>query len=240
MECFIAQKENVDLASRTLRLVGDEAHHAVKSLRLRVGESFLATDLEGMCYRCVVDGINGDGLNSYIEEVLPDYGEPKQDILLIQGLISQPARWEFLLEKATELGVREIQPVTTERTERENFNRDRSERILRAAVKQTKRARMPKLAELTSFEQALTIAAEDGREIYLLHEGEAVSEMLYSQNVTAKIAIAIGPEGGFSDSEVDLAEKVGAKICSLGPRRLRAETAALAAIAILIDDKIDG
>ncbi|HEY3875952.1 MAG TPA: RsmE family RNA methyltransferase [Candidatus Kapabacteria bacterium] len=251
MECFIVIKEDIDLERGELRLRGDEAHHAVKSLRLRVGEGLLATDLEGTCYRCVIRDVEGMGgkdavhpasLSARVEEVLPEYCEPKRDILLVQGMIAQPARWEFLLEKATELGVRAIQPISTERTERENVNRERSERILRAAVKQTKRARMPELRELSSFERALDSASREGRAAILLHEAPDVSESLSAMSWELKkpeskpLAIFIGPEGGFSEREVLFAKAAGAKVCTLGPRRLRAETAALASLAILMDE----
>lgn len=175
-------------------------------------------------------------LTCSIEEIIPNYGEPKRDILLIQGLIAQPSRWEFLLEKATELGIRSIQPITTERTERESFNMERSERILRAAVKQTKRARMPELRELSSFSTALSDAIKKGRKVLLLHEAaDSASTLSRSMLESDSLAIIVGPEGGFSDFEVEMASKSGAQILSLGPRRLRAETAAIAALAILIN-----
>jgi 16S rRNA (uracil1498-N3)-methyltransferase len=168
--------------------------------------------------------------------------------MLIQGLISQPSRWEFLLEKATELGATVIQPVTTERTERNSFNRERSERILQAAVKQTKRSRMPELRETSSLGAAVSDAISEGRKVILLHEGVlAVFASFHTEGSagTAQlqnafdggepIAIAVGPEGGFSEEEVMMASNIGTEIVSLGPRRLRAETAAIAALAILIE-----
>ncbi len=237
MECFIVEPANVHLDRRELILVGDEAHHATRSLRIKPGEEILATDLSGTCYRCRVDRADAQSLTSSIEEILPNYGEPMCDVLLIQGMIAQPSRWEFLLEKATELGVTAIQPVTTERTERTGFNRERSERILRAAVKQTKRARLPELRELSSFGEALSQATEAGRMLILLHEGaNSSSSFSRSHGNGQRIAIAVGPEGGFSDSEVEIAMNIGAEIVPLGPRRLRAETAAIAALAILIDE----
>jgi 16S rRNA (uracil1498-N3)-methyltransferase len=234
MECFIVQKENIDLDRHTLVLIGDEAHHATRSLRIKTGEELIATDLTGTCYRCRVESAENEALACFIEEILPDFGEPKRDILLIQGMIAQPSRWEFLLEKATELGVSAIQPVTTEYTERKSFNRERSERILRAAVKQTKRARKPELRELVSLGEALTGAIEQGRKVIILHEAANISQPLSIAEITSDpLAIAVGPEGGFSDDEVQRAARAGAGIVSLGPRRLRAETAAIAALAIV-------
>jgi len=237
MECFIVAKENIDLERLELTLVGDEAHHATRSLRIKTGEEILATDISGTCYKCRVERADPGALTCSIEKILPNFGEPKRNVLLVQGLIAQPSRWEFLLEKATELGVRSIQPITTERTERENFNRERSKRILRAAVKQTKRAWLPELSELSSFSTALSEAIKEGRRVLLLHEAADSSSTLSRTMIASdeSLAIIVGPEGGFSDSEVEMALKSRAEIISLGPRRLRAETAAIAALAILID-----
>jgi 16S rRNA (uracil1498-N3)-methyltransferase len=238
LECFIVEKENVDLDRRELVITGDEAHHALRSLRIRIGEEILATDLFGICYLCRrVERADPGTLTASIEEILPDFGEPKRDVMLIQGLIAQPSRWEFLLEKATELGVTVIQPVITERTERESFNRERSERILRAAVKQTKRSRMPELREVASLSAAMFSARDEGRMLILLHESADPRQTLSraAQNIgERRIAIVVGPEGGFSEDEVaEARDTLGAEIVSLGPRRLRAETAALAALAIV-------
>jgi 16S rRNA (uracil1498-N3)-methyltransferase len=164
-------------------------------------------------------------------------------------MISQPARWDFLLEKSTELGVKAIQPVLTERTERVHFRRDRSEKILRAAVKQTKRAWMPaikttlsagetKAANLASLRDALAGANSEGRSIFLLHEAASAADSLSKALIgedKKSLAIAVGPEGGFTEEEVRMAaEEFGARVVSLGPRRLRAETAAIAALAYVM------
>jgi 16S rRNA (uracil1498-N3)-methyltransferase len=228
MECFIVSLADVDGSVLTLR--GDEAHHALKSLRLREGDELLATNLEGTCYECRIAVIDASEVTCAIEQVLPEYGEPQKDILLIQAMIAQPARWEFLLEKATELGVTEIQPVITERTEQRHVRMDRIDRVLRAAVKQTKRARMPKLNEMTTFEQALHAAAVDFRENILFEEA---AEVPLAEVSGARLALVIGPEGGLTSGEILMArEQFGAHVASLGNRRLRAETAAIAALAI--------
>jgi 16S rRNA (uracil1498-N3)-methyltransferase len=236
MECFIVLPSDVSLDARSLTLRGEEAHHALRSLRLRPGEALLATDLEGTCYECRLTGEEDKSALCSIERVLPNFGEPQRDVLLIQGMIAQPARWEFLLEKATELGVTAIQPMVTERTEQRHIRFDRSDRVLRAAVKQTKRSRLPKLivsdmGELLSLEEALTSAKLQGREIILLHD--AAEEPL-GASAAAASAIVVGPEGGFTNEEIVLArDRFGARLASLGSRRLRAETAAIAALAIL-------
>jgi len=242
MECFIVEPHDIDLEGRTFRLQGEEAHHASRVLRLRAGEEMLATDLNGTCYLGKYIGSEMEGkeivAQGAITAVLSNFGEPERNVALIQGVIAQPARWEFLLEKATELGVTEIYPVLTERSEKREVKRDRSERILRAAVKQTKRARKPELSELSSLERALSKALEERRRMILLHESAPADVTLQKAlfgNSATMLALVVGPEGGFSDEEVHLAQTTfGAEIVSLGTRRLRAETAAIAALAMAI------
>ena len=249
MECFIVLPSDVDLEHGELIIRGEEAHHAIRSLRLRTGDALMATNLIGTCYRARVEQAAVGSLVCSLEEILPNFSEADRDVLLLPAMISQPARWDFLLEKSTELGVMAIQPVLTERTERGHFRRDRSEKILRAAVKQTKRAWMPAIksslsgvetssAKLASLREALASASAEGRSIFLLHEAADETASLVRAMIweSAKsIAIAVGPEGGFTEEEVRMArEEFGARVVSLGPRRLRAETAAIAALAIVM------
>jgi 16S rRNA (uracil1498-N3)-methyltransferase len=258
MESFIVQPTDIDEAHRELVLRDEEAHHAIKSLRLRVGEELLATNLVGTTYRCRVQSESEKTLLvCSIEDVLHGWGEAKRNVDLLQGALSQPARWEFLLEKATELGVRVITPVSTERTERDAVKLERSDRILRAAVKQCKRSNLPWLkvkasetgtgasgervkTELYSLFEALSDAVLANRTVVLLHEAARPEDSLHrfirSLQPEQPLAVAIGPEGGFSDDEVTRArDEFGACVVSLGDRRLRAETAAIAALALVID-----
>ncbi len=237
MECFIVLPLDVDRTHRELILRDEEAHHALRSLRLRPGDELLTTDLIGTCYLSRLKESSGDTVTCEIEGELPNFGEPARDVLLIASPLSQPARWESLLEKATELGANAIQPILTERTERWQLRRERSEKILRAAVKQTKRARMPILNDPNGLHDALAKARAEKRTIIFLHESAPVADSLGQAVAESKnaLALAVGPEGGFSGAEVELARgQFGARIVSLGPRRLRSETAALAALAIVM------
>lgn len=240
MECLIIEVDKVDLSTGQLSLSGEEAHHASKVLRLRNGEEFIASDLNGACYR--VEFLESYSVGKHevevlgkILEVLPNYGEPEHELELVIGFLSQPARWEFLLEKAVELGVTSIQPIVTERTEKRSPKLERSERVLRAALKQCKRSKLPELGELSTLSEALSEAVKKGRDVYILHEAAKAEQALLSQLQSGSkqgIALVVGPEGGFSDEEIGLAIQLGAKVASLGTRRLRAETAAIAALAI--------
>lgn len=253
MESFIVLPTDIDEAHRELVLRDDEAHHASRSLRLRAGDELLATNLVGTSYKCRIIGEADEGvIRCAIEDVLHHLGEARRNVTLIQGAISQPARWEFLLEKATELGVRTIVPVSTERTERDAVKLERSQRILRAAVKQSKRSNLPWLrlkraegdstgkTELYSLFEALSDAVLGDRTLLFLHEAARPEDSLHrfvqTLDPRRSVAVAIGPEGGFAEEEVARArEEFGAIVVSLGDRRLRAETAAIAALALVID-----
>jgi 16S rRNA (uracil1498-N3)-methyltransferase len=148
-------------------------------------------------------------------------------------------------------------PVTTERTERGALKFERSDRILRAAVKQSKRSNLPWLkvkasqqdsrgkgerskSELYSLFEALSDAVLADRTVLILHEAarpeDSLHRLMQTLDAQRAIAVVVGPEGGFTDVEVARArDEFGAIVVSLGDRRLRAETAAIAALALVID-----
>ncbi len=241
MECFIVIESDIDQSSQSLVLRGEEAHHAIRVLRLREGENLLATTLHGFCYRAKLASSEQVSKNEWIahctiDEILPEYNEPSIDIQLIQGITQQQSKFEEITEKVTELGISSIVPIYTKRVEKRSINSSRLEKIIQSACKQSRRARMPKLYEAMNFSEALINAKEEGRRIILLHESAPLSHSLskaIGQEKTDKISLCIGPEGGFDEAEVLLAtDEYGASAASLGKRRLRAETAAISAVAI--------
>jgi len=173
-----------------------------------------------------------------IDEVLPEHNEPVIDVRLVQGIPQQQSKFEEIAEKSTEIGIRSIYPIYSKRTEKKTINSDRLLRIVQTACKQSHRARMPELADVTTFEKALTLALQEGRSIIVLHESAPLEDMLslaLAKEKGNKIALFIGPEGGFDEAEIVLASRnFGARITSLGPRRLRAETAAVVAVSLAL------
>lgn len=243
MECFIVTPEHVDISLRELSLHDDEARHAARSLRMRVGESFMATDLCGSCYLATITTIDELGkhelvVRATIDDVLPEHNEPTISVELIQGILNQPSKFEEIIERCTEIGICVFTPMVSERVERDNVKRDRLEKLLRSSCKQAHRARMPLLQRTQSFDEALETANRAGTVIILLHEGADLSKSIRSALGAcsgSRLTLVIGPEGGFSDAEVERAvSKFGAIVASLGPRRLRAETAAFTASAIAL------
>jgi 16S rRNA (uracil1498-N3)-methyltransferase len=243
MECFIVSESDIDLNSKLLTLRGDEARHAVRVLRISEGEQLLATTLSGFCYRarCIKSGQVSKNewlCECSIEEILPEHNEPTIDVQLVQGIPQQQSKFEEIAERCTEIGIRSIVPIYSKRTEKKSINAERLMRIIRTACKQSHRARMPELHDEMNFEKALAGAREEGRKIILLHESAPLEDKLpnaLSKEKGHKIALFIGPEGGFDEAEVLLSSRnYGARIASLGPRRLRAETAAVVAVSLAL------
>ncbi|MFT7120108.1 MAG: 16S rRNA (uracil1498-N3)-methyltransferase [Neolewinella sp.] len=139
-------------------------------------------------------------------------------------------RYEWILEKATEIGVDRIQPILTDHSERKRVRIDRLERILESAMKQSLRAWMPELGELISFEEALEQTDTNDRRLMAYLGADETPLLGNNYTVGQNVSLAIGPEGGFSPAEAELAKSMDFEFVSLGPNRLRTETAAIAAV----------
>ena len=240
MECFIALRDNINEERGELTLVGDEAKHAVRSLRMKEGELLIATDLQGVCYRSEITSISKHSKDDWearcsIIEKIPNNNESPKHLHLVIGILQQTSKFEEVLEKCTELGVKEFTPLISSRSEKEDFNIERCERILRSATKQVSRSKNPVLNEKGSLEDILSRLRQNGYQIVIFHEQPDIQDPFTTSSISLiPTALLIGPEGGFTNEEITLAKSFGAKVLSLGSRRLRAETAAIAASAIAL------
>jgi len=207
---------------------GPRAHHLARVARLEVGERVEVSDTS-QAWTATVEGVSG-------EEVVFLLGDPvdQQDrgpsIELHLAVIKFP-RFELAVEKATELGVETIVPVAAERSDgglvRAAVKRSqRWRRVAEEAAQQSRRLAAPEIAEPISFSEALERPAD--RRLLLDFEGEALEPAPENQRTT----LLIGPEGGWTDSERTEAAEAGAVGVRLGATVLRAETAAIAAVAI--------
>ena len=210
----------------------EETRHAVKSLRVNVGDEILIGDGRGNRYRSSVTLI---GKKEIIVAVLSTekFHIPKPKLTIAIAPTKNPSRFEWFLEKATELGVYQIIPTETKRTERPRFKHDRAERIIHAATKQSMRAFTPILEQLTPIAKVL----EMDTSLKLIAHCDENSERIHisdfsKQNVSNDILILIGPEGDFTPEEIAQAKESGFKAVALGENRLRTETAGVYAAAI--------
>ena len=162
-------------------------------------------------------------------------------VTLIQALPSRE-KMAFIIQKATELGVSEITPCTTLRSEdpcRHRVGQDKSHRweaVARKAVEQCRRRVVPVIVDVMPFEDAVASASTDGALKIILYEkeqGVKLKDLVESQAVPTRIVLVSGPEGGFTEDEIGLARSHGFVSVRLGGRIMRCETAALAAVSIL-------
>jgi 16S rRNA (uracil1498-N3)-methyltransferase len=221
-------------AGERVRLDAEEARH-LRALRLHPGDPVILLDGEGSAAGCtVLEAERGDA-RLLVGSISFDEGDRAPYIVLALGILSDKSRFEWAIEKAVELGTAEIVPLKSERSEG-RFNRDRAERIAIAALKQSQRRYLPVLREPVTLERLLEEIG--GYQIAVIcHESAPPSDTLRSISSefpsAGRILIMIGPEGGFSSSEVDSARAATARVISLGPARLRAETAAIVAVTLV-------
>ena len=222
-----------DLFSRNLKsaqLVGDEFHHAVHVLRLKIGSLIRIIDGEGHAFIARIKEIDLKRQKAYLEVLETTWAaDPELKVSLITA-VPRPARMDFLVEKATEIGVDRIIPVRFNRTERTLSGKtERWRKIAISASKQCGRASIPKIYSTTSLEDALKLVADC--ELKLAADPDAEPHLI-ELNLKERAAIVVGPEGGFTDDEKDLLENHNFTFFNLGVRVLRVETAAIVALAV--------
>jgi 16S rRNA (uracil1498-N3)-methyltransferase len=216
----------VDHLAPIVTVTGDEFHHSIRVVRLRPGEPVEIFDRAGNAARGTVETIERDHAVIAAGEPLPSRESPLA-IHLAMAII-QLDKFELALQKATELGVRSIIPLVTDRIElrKERYlgKTERWERIVFEAVRQSGRTRVPVIEAPAKFADVL---GRDG--VKILFDADAEPNEIASLD---EVTLLIGPEGGWSDEELQLARESGVLFERLGPRRLRAETAVIVALAV--------
>ena len=230
----------LDEASEQLELRGDEVRHLARAARHRIGDVVGLTNGRGLVATARVEAIGRDRALLTVLECFPGHGEPPLKLTLGVGMIS-PNRLEWLVEKAVEIGVAEIVPLVTERSERRRSVRlERLRRIAVAATKQCQRAVVPEISGPVNLSEFTTSGSENDVAILAEPAGtrdvaSALRQQAVPEGVSRSARVLVGPEGGFSPPETDLALSSGFVPVSLGARRLRTETAALHLSILLLN-----
>ena len=214
-----------------------ESKHAVRVLRLVPGNVVQLIDGKGGFYDAEITDANQKKCQLKIRKTIQEFGKKNFRLHLAIAPTKNIDRFEWFLEKATEIGIDEITPLLSDHSERKSVKPERLEKILVSAMKQSVKAYLPKLNEMISFNDFIKNCTSKNRFIAHCYEGEKH----HLKNVVEKaqdVVILIGPEGDFSLEEVTLARNNGFTEVSLGPTRLRTETAAVVACHIvnLIND----
>lgn len=228
-EFFYAPSEN--FTAEFVELNGDEHHHLSRVLHHKIGDRVTVVDGAG---NAAVEGeiIFSDRAVTRIKihTLTKNIGEPAVHLTLAQA-VPKGARFDWVVEKATEIGVSAFIPLLSEHSEVQpgSGKTERWRRLTLAAMKQSCRSVWPVVNEPTPFfELCQTIKNYDLALLAHPTENDILKD-LASKAMSQKALLLVGPEGGFAEEEVTLAQETGCKLLSLGPRRLRVETAGLAA-----------
>lgn len=206
----------------------EESKHAVRVLRLNVGDEVWLTDGKGRMMQAKLIENNPKRCNLQIVNRLVDYGKRNYHLHLAVAPTKNSSRYEWFLEKATEIGVDEITPIICEHSERTMIKTDRLNKVITAAMKQSLKAYHPILNLPIKFNELLKAKKED--KILLAWCSASAKERIEKfTEANEDLLIFIGPEGGFSKHEIEEARKTGVKLVSISSSRLRTETAAIVA-----------
>lgn len=212
-------------------LAEEESKHAVRVLRLAVGDTVHLTDGRGTMHRASVVDDNAKRCRVEITESLPQFEKRDYQLTMAVAPTKNIERFEWFLEKATEVGIDRIVPIECQHSERRSIKTERGIKVITSAMKQSLKAYHPQLDELTPFRKLI---AEPFDGIKLIAHCEETGEppKFISDYVCKgdKVLILIGPEGDFSQEEITFATENGFSHISLGRSRLRTETAAVYAV----------
>lgn len=231
-----------------VRLEGDVAQQIRRVLRMRPGDHFCLLDGLGYEYSVVLTEFGKDEVWADVLDKTQVQTEPQHKVSMYLSLLNKADKFEWALQKCTELGAARFIPVVAERSVTgalKAMRRERWERIIREAAEQSNRGLLPALDEPVSIKDALSTEARliarkseaEERHVTIMPElggAETITGAVRSQEQTDTASIFIGPEGGFTPAEVTLAGEAGVAIVSLGARILRAETAAIASLTVVM------
>jgi len=211
---------------KTFQIEGEEFYHAIKVLRIKKGDFIKITNGTG---NMVIARITEIGKNSFYFEITEEI-ETKPlsyKLHLAVAPTKNIDRYDFMVEKCTEIGFSELTPIICEQSERKTVKIDRLQRIVNAAVKQSLKAQIPIINEPENFEKFVKkYALFQNKYLSLCTEIEKTAIMEIVNNVKDAI-VTVGPEGDFSEREINFALQNGFKPVSLGTSRLRTETAGI-------------
>jgi 16S rRNA (uracil1498-N3)-methyltransferase len=242
MDRFFVPPESL-MAAEVL-LDGPLSHRLRSVLRMRKGDIVVLLDGRGYEYEAVLEDVDGASVRARVRERRPGLPESPVDVVLYQSVIKGD-RFDWVLEKGTELGVTRFVPLIVERSvvrpsSGPSARGERWQRIVTEAAEQCGRSRLPVVAPVSQFDDALASAAglcllpwEEERSLGLRTVLRQEMESLKAMERPI-VSLFIGPEGGFTEKEVESARSRGVRVVSLGRRILRSETAGIASVAAVL------
>ena len=222
----------------------EESAHAIRVLRMKKGDKLFFTDGNGFFYEAAILNPNPKKCEIRLVRSIEDKAKRNFHLTVAIAPTKNIDRFEWFLEKATEIGCDEIIPVACKHSERTVIKTERLNKVIVSAMKQCLKSQLPKLHELKTFKQFMNEAKNLSGQKCIGHIPELDETEFPPKNPQGKslqslckkgenVLIAIGPEGGFSQEEVKLAVESGFEMISLGNSRLRVETAGIAACSVI-------
>lgn len=224
----------------TVYIDGQDAHHIIHVLRLKQGEKIQIVSLDQITAVMKITGFRDNKVLLQIVETMEPNHEPSVKVSLLQGLPKQD-KLEWVIQKAVELGIHSVCPVMMEHSvvrldaDKAVKKQVRWEKIAEAAAKQSKRDSIPQVNLPQPFREAVEACAAELKIVaYEVEDTRGIREVLHAHPEIHSAAFLIGPEGGISKEEFTFLQEQGWHSVSLGPRIMRTETAALAALTAIM------
>lgn len=237
---FFVEPGQININDKSVIILGGDVNHIKNVLRMRVGEEIsVSNGLDGREYRCGIAALEEERIVCELRFIKEDQVELPAEVYLFQGL-PKGDKMELIVQKTVELGVHKIIPVAMKRCVTKLEDKKALSRVARwqgiaeAAAKQSRRGIIPEILGVMSFPDAIKLASE--MEVKLIpyemaQDMEHTREIIGSLKPGQRIAVFIGPEGGFEEAEIELARRNGVEPVTLGRRILRTETAGFTVLA---------
>ena len=222
----------------TARITGQDAVHIRRALRMKPGENLTLCNGKGTDYFCEITGFEGEDVRLKVLYHTPTACEPSVEVTLYQGL-PKGEKMEWILQKAVELGVSTVVPVAMARSVvrldgKEEKKRVRWQKIADEAAGQSGRGILPPVEPPLPWKQAVERMRAAAVPVIAFYEGGGSPLSALVGREIRRLAVVVGPEGGFEPSEIVQLREIGARVATLGPRILRCETAPLAALSVIM------
>lgn len=218
-----------DLDEKSIFIENQELVNQIKNvLRLKVGDEVILSD--GRLTEAVVKitGLQNKSLSAFVLDTRVNMNEPKNHTILYLSILKRE-NFEIAIQKATEVGIKEIVPIVSNRTIKFGLKSDRLQKIIQEAAEQSNRGTIPKVHESVELEKAIIGAKENNLNIFFHPVGDPIPNTKDKN----RIGIFIGPEGGWDESEILLAKNYNFVLAKMSPLSFRAETAAIVASYIV-------
>ncbi|MCX6235906.1 MAG: 16S rRNA (uracil(1498)-N(3))-methyltransferase [Bacteroidetes bacterium] len=216
-----------DISKNNYILSPEESKHCIRVLRLKKGDTIYLTDGNGNLFSGILSDDNIRGCAIQIVSAQNEYGKKNYHLHIAIAPTKNIDRFEWFLEKATEIGINEITPLICEHSERRTVNTERLNKILVSALKQSLKAYLPELNQPVRFNNFIKEKRDSQKLIAWYDEKNLLMKETYNKG--KDVVVLIGPEGDFSSGEIRMAREAGFVAVNLGNSRLRTETAGVVA-----------